>query len=188
MRLLVVVQARTGSSRLPGKVLLPLAGRSVLEQQIDRIRCARTPFDLVVATTTSPDDDAIEASCRRIDVACFRGHPTDLLDRHYRAAVRFGAEAVVKIPSDCPAIDPAVIDRVLGCFLSGGFDFVSNLHPASWPDGMDVEAMTLEALRAAHSDARRSHEREHTTPFLWDQPHRFRIGNVRWVQGRDLSM
>ncbi len=190
MNVLVVVQARVGSTRLPGKVLLPLAGATVLERQLERIRWARTPFDLVVATTTDAADDPIRLLCHRADVRCFSGHPTDLLDRHYRAALPTRADTVVKIPSDCPLIDPAVIDEVLGEFLhaEGALDFTSNLHPPSWPDGMDVEVMSMEALALAHREAHRPHEREHTTPFLWDQPHRFRVGNVRWRGGRDLSM
>jgi spore coat polysaccharide biosynthesis protein SpsF len=96
---------------------------------------------------------------------------------------------VVKIPSDCPLIDPHIVDRVVGTFLAApdAFDYVSNLHPQSYPDGNDVEVLPLAALRLAHREARRPHEREHTTPFLWDQPERFRIGNVLWEDGRDLS-
>jgi spore coat polysaccharide biosynthesis protein SpsF len=126
-----------------------------------------------------------------------------LLDRHYQAALECGlspqtdtapagpaADVVVKIPSDCPLIDPAVIDRVIGCHLEqpGRYDFVSNLHPATYPDGNDVEVMPLPALAAAWREADRPHEREHTTPFLWDRPGRFRVGNVRWETGADLSM
>src|SRR5262245_11229498 len=141
MRIGVVIQARTGSSRLPGKILLPLAGAPLLQRMIERVRGAKTSFETVVATTVDPADDPVEELCRRIEVRCVRGHPTDLLDRHLAAARAVGAEAVVKIPSDCPLIDPAVIDRVLGFFLAepDRWDFVSNLHPPSWPDGNDVE-------------------------------------------------
>ena len=189
MRTLVVVQARTGSTRLPGKVLLPAAGAPVLLRMVERVLGARTRFDLVVATTVQPEDDGLAQCVRRFGVRVFRGHPTDLLDRHYRAARAANAELVVKIPSDCPLIDPAVIDQVLGAFLRspGGFDYVGNLHPPSWPDGNDVEAMSFEALERAWLSAAAPHEREHTTPFLWDQPGRFRIGNVAWDSGRDLS-
>lgn len=190
MRALVVMQARVGSTRLPGKVLLPLAGAPMLERQIERVLSSRASFELVVATTWLPEDRPIVELCQRLAVDCFAGHPTDLLDRHYQAARAAAARVVVKIPGDCPLIDPAVIDRVLGVFdqQPGAFDYVSNLHPPSWPDGNDVEVMTLDALRAAWCEARRPHEREHTTPFLWDQPQRFRIGNVRWESGLDLSM
>jgi spore coat polysaccharide biosynthesis protein SpsF len=187
------------STRLPGKVLLPLAGRPLLERLLERLRAAKTPFDLVVATTTEAADEPLRELCRglrRLDVRCFSGHPTDLLDRHYQAARAAGAELVVKIPSDCPLIDPEAVDRVLGFYLARpeSWDFVSNLHPATWPDGNDVEAMPLAALATAWREAARPHEREHTTPFLWDQPERFRVGNVVFGGvgagggGRDLSM
>jgi spore coat polysaccharide biosynthesis protein SpsF len=189
-RILVVVQARTGSGRLPGKVLLPLAGAPVLVRQLERILAARTPFDLVVATTVRPADDELAHLARRFGVRVYRGHETDLLDRHYRAARVGRADAVVKIPSDCPLIDPEAIDRVLDRFLRGMDrpDFVSNLHPATWPDGNDVEIMTMAALETAWREARREFEREHTTPFLWERPERFRLANVEWGQGADLSM
>ena len=184
------VQARLGSTRLPGKVLLPLAGRPALLLQLERLRAARLVGTIVVATTTDPADDPIESLASVHGFACFRGHPTDLLDRHVAAARAFGARYVVKIPSDCPVIDPRVVDRVLGRFLSPAwrFDYVSNLHPATWPDGNDVEIMTFEALETAWREAPPGFHREHTTPFLWDQPGRFRIGNVAWETGRDLSL
>lgn len=190
MTIAVVVQARTGSTRLPGKVLLPLAGAPLLTRMLERVRAARTPFALIVATTTAVDDDPVEALCREQNVDCYRGHPTDLLDRHYRAAAIAGAGAVVKIPSDCPLIDPAVIDRVLQrfCDLSPNVDFVSNLHPATYPDGNDVEVMRMDALEAAWREAQRDYEREHTTPFLWERPERFRTANVEWETGLDYSM
>jgi spore coat polysaccharide biosynthesis protein SpsF len=192
MRTVVVVQARTGSSRLPGKILMPLAGAPLLQRMLERVRAATTPFELVVATTTDASDDAVAELGAAIGVPVYRGHPTDLLDRHVGAARAASADAVVKIPSDCPVIDPAAIDAVLGVFheraAAGEVDFVSNLHPASWPDGHDVEAMTMDALEQAWREATKPHEREHTTPFLWDQPGRFRCTNVRWAAGRDLSM
>jgi len=188
--MLVIVQARIGSSRLPGKVLKPLAGRPLLERMIERLRAARTRFDLTVATTVDPLDDPIAALCARIGVRVFRGHPTDLLDRHVQAARAVQADVVVKIPSDCPLIAPEVVDRVLTTWLSkeGRLDYLSNLHPPSYPDGNDVEIMTASALEIAWQEAQKRHEREHTTPFLWDRPERFRIGNVAWETGLDYSM
>jgi spore coat polysaccharide biosynthesis protein SpsF len=185
-----VIQARAGSTRLPGKVLLPLAGAPLLQRVIERVAAAKTPISIVVATTPSPADDPLVEIARAAGVGCFRGHPTDLLDRHYHAALAAGADVVVKIPSDCPLLDPRVIDRVLGFFHDepGGHDFVSNLHPPTYPEGNDVEVMTFAALEQAFREADRASDREHTTPFLWERPERFRLGSVVWEKGRDYSM
>jgi spore coat polysaccharide biosynthesis protein SpsF len=190
MTTLVVVQARVGSRRLPGKVLLPVLGAPLLERQIERLLCVRRRFELVIATTTEPADDSIAALCARLALACFRGHPTDLLDRHYQAARAARADVVVKIPADCPLIDPLVVEQVLDEYAlhPGAYDYVSNLHPATWPDGNDVEVLSMTALEAAWREAERGFEREHTTPFVWERPERFRLGNVRWPRGLDLSM
>lgn len=190
MNKLIVVQARVGSSRLPGKVLLPLAGKPLLARMVERVLAANTDYDVVVATSTDPRDDEIVSICRTEGFPWFRGHATDLLDRHYRAAIERKADVVAKIPSDCPLIDPSVVRRVLESFEArwSPYDYVSNLHPATWPDGNDVEVMTFEALEAAHREAEAPHEREHTTPYLWDRPERFWVGNVRWETGMDYSM
>ncbi|HXB06709.1 MAG TPA: hypothetical protein VNW04_06330, partial [Puia sp.] len=113
-----------------------------------------------------------------------------LLDRHYQAAVRYPADTVLKIPSDCPLIDPVIIDTVISFYFrhSGQYDFVSNLHPATWPDGNDVEIMTFSALERAWKEASRPMEREHTTPYIWERPGEFRIGNVEMGNGLDYSM
>jgi spore coat polysaccharide biosynthesis protein SpsF len=190
VKTLVVVQARMGSTRLPGKVLRSLGGRPVLERMLERLAWGKASYELVVATTTEQADDPIVELCAALGIDHYRGHRDDLLDRHYCAALERRAEVVVKIPSDCPLIDPAIVDRVLAHFSSahGAFDYVSNLHPATYPDGNDVEVMTMAALETAWREARWPWEREHTTPFLWERPQRFRIGNVAWETGRDLSM
>jgi len=188
MKVTVVIQARTGSTRLPGKVLLPAAGAPLLQRMVERVCAARTPSEVVVATTELAVDDAICGVARRAGVACIRGHATDCLDRHVAAARVTCADVVVKIPSDCPLIDPATIDRVIGAFLAeDDVDYVSNLHPATWPDGFDVEVMTRGALETAWREATRPLDREHTTPFLWDNPERFVTHNVRWDTGLDHS-
>lgn len=190
MKTLVIIPARIRATRLPNKVLLPLAGLPLLRRVIQRVRAASSSFELVVATTRMPEDDAIRALCREIDEECFSGHPTDLLDRHYQVAFAAKADVVVKIPSDCPLIDPGAIDRVLSYYRENRdcYDYVGNLHPPSWPDGHDVEVMTMAALEIAWREGARPFEREHTTPFILDSPERFRIGNVVWETGLDYSM
>jgi spore coat polysaccharide biosynthesis protein SpsF len=186
VKVVAVVQARMGSTRLPGKVLLEVAGAPMLQRMIERVSFARTLSEVVVATTSDASDDPVRDLCARRGFQCVSGHPTDLIDRHLQAAP--DADVVVKIPSDCPLIDPRIIDRVVGEFLvaPAAFDYLSNLHPPSYPDGNDVEVMPRAALELAFHQARRPHEREHTTPFLWDDPARFRLGNVSYQ--RDLSM
>jgi spore coat polysaccharide biosynthesis protein SpsF len=190
MNVAVIVQARMKSTRLPGKVLRPIVGKTMLERQIERILAASEQFELVVATTPDPADLAIFDTCRRAGVRCIAGHPTNLLDRHVAAARSLHADVVVKIPSDCPLIDPDIIDRVIGCYRAHGgrVDFVSNLHPATYPDGNDVEVMSLAALETALREATRPLEREHTTPFIWEHPEMFRLDNVPWETGLDYSM
>lgn len=187
---LVVIQARRGSSRLPDKVMMPILGKTLLERMVERVLMARSDFEFVIATTQEAQDDAIAELCAANHWPCYRGHSTDLLDRHYQAALQFQADVVLKIPSDVPLIDPSVIDELLGFFQNhqGQFDYVSNLHPATWPDGNDVEIITFSALKAAWEEANKPLEREHTTPFLWENPERFRIGNVLWSSGKDYSM
>lgn len=190
LRVVTVIQARTGSSRLPNKVLRPLMGKPLLVRMVERVMAAKLSGMVVVATTDEARDDPIEQLCAQEGLACFRGSALDLLDRHYQAGKRYGADVVVKIPSDVPLIDPAIIDKVLGVFLADpeSYDFVSNLHPQSYPDGNDVEVMPMPMLELAWREATRDWEREHTTPFFWENPERFRVGNVTWERGLDLSM
>jgi len=189
MKLAIVIQARTASTRLPGKVLLPVAGKPLLERMLERVTAARHARHVLVATTTNAADDAIVALCAHLGVPCFRGHPDDCLDRHYQAGLWVGADAVVKIPSDCPLIDPRVIDRVLSVWSGAAqrYDYLGNLRPATWPDGNDVEVMSMAALDIAAREATDTFDREHTSPFLWSRPERFRLGNVVWETGYDYS-
>jgi len=178
-----------GSSRLPGKVLLPLAGQPLLARMIERLQAATFPFELCVATSVAAEDEPIRELCKSLSVPVVSGHPTDCLDRHLTAARELDAQVIAKIPSDCPLIDPGVVDRVLRHYAARAphVDFVTNLHPPSWPDGNDVEVMPFGVLETAAREATRTLEREHTTPFIWENPQRFRIENVRWETGLDLS-
>ncbi len=169
---------------------MSLRGKPLFVRQAERVKAARLSGRVIIATTTQQEDDPIVEVCRQEGLDCFRGHPQDLLDRHYQAALYYAADTVIKIPSDCPLIDPALIDSVIGYWLdhTGKYDFVSNLHPATWPDGNDVEIMTLAVLEQAWREAERPMEREHTTPFIWERPDLFRIGNVEMEGGADYSM
>ena len=190
MRIVAVIQARTASTRLPKKVLLPVAGRPLLELMLTRVRASQQLDDVVIATTTTSADDSIRTLADQIGVRCISGHPNDLLDRHRQAADAMDADVVVKIPSDCPLVDPRVIDEVVGAYRrhSAHYDFVSNLHPATWPDGNDVEVIPRGVLEEAWRHASKQFEREHTSPFIWDRPERFRLGNVLHPDGIDQSL
>ena len=155
-----------------------------------RVAESRLAGTIVIATTTDKSDDRVAELCKEYNLNCYRGHPTDLVDRHYQAAKFLNADAVVKIPSDCPLIDPNIIDKVLQYYLNNSdkFDYVSNLHPATYPDGNDVEVMSYKALENAWQNAKKDIEREHTTPFFWENPDKFKIGNVIWETGLDYSM
>ena len=189
-RVVIICQARTGSSRLPRKVLLPLAGAPLLVRFMERVLRSRSAHAVVVATTTKPSDDVLVDLCVQHGYHVFRGHDTDLLDRHYQCAREFNADVVVKVPSDCPLIDPAIIDRVIDTYVRErpNVDFVSNLHPASYPDGNDVEVMSFPLLETAWKRAHRPHEREHTTPWMWDNNPLVQCMNVVWETGLDYSM
>jgi spore coat polysaccharide biosynthesis protein SpsF len=189
MKITIVIQARLASSRLPGKVLLPLGDKPLLERLLERVVSARQAQSVVVATTTRRVDDPIVALCDRLGVDSVRGDEDDCLSRHLLAAAASGADAIAKIPSDCPLIDPAVIDCVLAHWhaAEGCYDYLGNLRPPSWPDGNDIEVVSLAALRTAGREATQPFDREHTTPFLWSQPDRFRLGNVSWGTGLDYS-
>lgn len=189
-KIIIVVQARMSSSRLPGKVLLPVSGKSLLMRMIERVSRTKYAVTIVVATSTDVTDDAIEREAHANNIPCYRGSLDNLLDRHYQAAVHYEADIVLKIPSDCPLIDPAIIDATLDLFYENpeGYDYVSNLHPATFPDGNDVEIITMDCLERVWHAAKEPWELEHTTPYIWEHPEFFRIGNLEWNTGLDLSM
>ena len=177
-----------GAKRLPGKVLMPVLGRPILSYNIERIRRAKTIDRLVVATTDKQADDAIQRLCESENVPVFLGSEEDVLDRTYRCMKHFGMEHCAKLTADNPLIDPAVIDRVIGVYLAspGQYDYVSNsiYKHQTWQDGQEVEVFTAPALEAAWREAKKSFQREHVTPFIWDQPERFRIFPVERTDDR----
>ncbi|MBF0369957.1 MAG: glycosyltransferase family protein [Magnetococcales bacterium] len=182
---LAILQARTSSSRLPGKVLRPLLGQPMLQRQIERIQRASLLDGLLVATSLKPEDDGVAKLCQETGLPCFRGSLEDVLDRYYQAACRHEPTHVVRLTGDCPLADPEVIDQVIRCHLKGGYDYTSNTFPATWPDGLDVEVIRFSALESAWQEARLPSEREHVTPFVRHAPDRFAIGHVRHTE--DLS-
>lgn len=184
--ILAVLQARMSSTRLPGKVMRPILGEPMIARQIERLRRCETLDRLVVATSLDPSDDPLAAHVEGLGVRVFRGALDDVLGRFQGAALAFGPAAhVVRLTADCPLADPEVIDACVRLHLVSGADYTSNTLQRTYPDGLDVEAMTAAALAAAAAEAEAPFEREHVTPFLYRRPERFRLAQL--TQRRDLS-
>jgi spore coat polysaccharide biosynthesis protein SpsF len=200
-KIVAIIQARMTSSRLPGKVLIDIAGFPMLYHVIRRVSSAQLVDQIVVATTDDPADDQIEEFCNSNGVFCFRGHPFDVLDRYYQAASKFHADIIVRITADCPIMDPTLIDSLLQSFLDTGVDFGANRLPPPWkrtyPIGLDIEIARFEALEKAWQEAESQFEREHVMPYLYDHPGRFKImlahhepdyGEKRWTVDTPLDL
>ncbi len=178
--ILGLVQARVSSSRLPGKVLKPLAGAPMLLRQMERVMQSKKIDICVVATSTESSDDPIEALCASKGIRCFRGSLDDVLDRMYQAALPFNADHIVRMTGDCPLIDPEIIDRVIEMHTRGGHDYTTNAKaPFTFPDGLDVEVLRRDAFESAWREATLPSQREHVTPFVSKNPERFKIGKYQ---------
>lgn len=185
MSVVAIIQARMGSSRLPGKVLRDLRGATMLARGIERLRRARTLDNIVVATTTGQEDDVIVAECRRLGVDAHRGSANDVLARYHGAARAANADVVVRITSDCPLIDPRVVDAVVGT-LDASIDYASNTHDIrSFPRGLDCEVFHRDTLERMARMARSAAAREHVTVFVRECPELFRTAQL--VADRDDS-
>ncbi|MFZ5608515.1 MAG: cytidylyltransferase domain-containing protein [Pseudomonadota bacterium] len=176
--ILCVLQARMGSTRLPGKVLAPILGKPMLARQIERIARARLLDRLVIATSGQAEDDPLAALAQALKVDCYRGAVDDVLDRFYQCAKRYNADHVVRLTGDCPLIDPDLIDAVVRLHLAGRHDYSSNVLPPTYPDGLDVEAMTRQALNLAWENASKPSQREHVTSYITGRAKGFSIGNL----------
>ena len=168
-----------GSTRLPGKVLLDLGGATVLARVVRRLQRSRQINQIVVASTIAPADEAIVSECESLQVSCFRGSERDVLDRYYQAARLHSAEAVARITSDCPLIDPTLVDETIRIFKDERADYASDALPRTYPRGLDSEVFTSAALEHAWREAREPYQREHVTPFLYEHPEMFRLASSR---------
>lgn len=180
LRAVAIIQARTGSTRLPGKVLKDLCGETVLARVVNRARRAKLLDEVVVATSTLPADDAIVRECEHLQAACFRGDELDVLDRYYRAGIQFKADLIVRVTSDCPLTDPDLIDIHVRRLIARWeqLDFVTNMVEQTYPLGLAVEAMPADVLarmkRMSQSDALK----EHVTTLAYVEPGWFKIDNL----------
>ena len=183
----VIIQARMGSERLPGKVLIDIAGKPMLWHVVERVKSAKTIGKIIIATTTDPEDDKIEDLAKKENWLLYRGSKNDVLGRYYEAAKKFGIDVIVRVTSDCPLIDPFIIDLCVEKFLAGDYDFISNYDKDSstFPRGLDVRVFSFSALEKAYQNAKNPYEREHVTPYIFENANKeFRLGPVIEASGK----
>jgi spore coat polysaccharide biosynthesis protein SpsF len=187
MRPVAIIQARMGSTRLPGKILKPLVGHPMLWHIVKRVASVKAIAEVVIATSVESRDDAIREFCAENEIACFSGSEQDVLDRFYQAATAHRGDPVLRITADCPLADPGVIARVIEMYATGAYDHVAVATGAGalyekagrFPDGLDAECFSMAALTRAWTEATAAADREHVTPYIWRVAGRFRLGMVR---------
>lgn len=178
MPTVATIQARMGSSRLPGKVMLPLDCAFVLEHVVRRVNRAEYVDETVVATSTERSDDIIARFAPEIDAHVYRGSESDVLERLFEAARLHDAESVVRITADCPLIDPAIIDAAVARLQSTDADYCSNISTRTFPRGLDVETFTFDSFERVNEDGTERHHREHVTPYYREHLDEFDLANV----------
>lgn len=179
MRIEAFVQARMGSTRLPGKVLKKVLEKPLLDFLVERLLQSKEIDDVVILTSHLPTDDVIVAFCQERGIACFRGSEEDVLDRYYQAALQRKPDGIVRVTADCPLLDPEIVDQVIQVFRENDqIDYVSNTLERTFPRGLDVEVFSFRALQQAAQRANRSEEREHVTLYLYRHPEIFQLRNV----------
>jgi spore coat polysaccharide biosynthesis protein SpsF len=184
-----VVQARMTSTRLPGKVMMPVLGKPLLGYELERIARAGSISRIVVATTRNGTDDVVERYVSSLGFGVYRGSEDDVLGRYREAAAAFGASVVARLTADCPLIDPAVIDHVVNAFFDdeSAPDYASNvLGRRTYPRGLDTEVFTAKALEKSWKEAELPSEREHVTPYMYNHPEIFKLKGI--YNGTDLSI
>lgn len=178
MKITVIIQARMGSSRLPGKMLLDICGKPAVERVVERVKLVKNLDSIFLATTVSPLDDKLYNWAIRYGLDCYRGSEEDVLDRYYQTALLAKADVLVRITGDCPLADPEIISGMISFFRNSKYDYVCNTQPPTFPDGLDVEVFSSAALNKAWVEAKLKSEREHVTPFIWKHPEIFKIKNL----------
>ena len=177
MKIGAIIQARMSSTRLPGKTLLPISSKPMLQYVIERVAHSQQLDQFLVATSTEASDDAIEKFCTTMQVDCFRGNLSDVAHRFLTASQQYGWEAVVRICGDSPLIDPRLIDQAVEIFLSGEYDLVTNTLERTFPKGQSVEVIRMSTFRDAHPQFETPGEREHVTEYFYTNNDQFRIHN-----------
>jgi spore coat polysaccharide biosynthesis protein SpsF len=179
-KVIAVIQARMGSLRLPGKSLMEIEGKPLLEHIIDRIRYSKTIDEIIIATTTEHEDKAIINLAKKLQLKVYAGKIIDVLDRFYQAINLYGGEVIVRITADDPFKDPKIIDYIVNYYLlHPELDYVSNTIDPTYPIGIDVEVFSFKALKKAWREAKTKIAREHVTPYIWSNSGLFKIANIK---------
>jgi len=180
MKIVAIIQARMGSTRLPGKVMKLILGKPVILWVLERVSLSKLIDKIVVAIPSGKENDVIVDAIKEYDdkIIISRGSEDDVLDRYYQAAVKTDADVVVRITSDCPLIDPVVIDNVIEQFLDNDCDYCSNNLKRTYPIGLDTEVFSFDVLAKAWGEAKNDYEREHVTPYIKENPDKFKLLNV----------
>ncbi len=177
--MLAILQARYSSSRLKGKAIKPILGKEMLLHQIQRIQKSKEIKKLIIATSTDKSDDIIEKLCINNDISVFRGDLKNVLDRFYQCAKENNAKDVIRLTGDCPLIDSEIIDSTIRHYKNGKYDYVSNVLIPSFPDGQDVEVMSMKTLKTAWENATKNSEKEHVTYYITQRKDKFNLGNYK---------
>jgi len=178
-KITVLIQARTGSSRLPEKVLAEIEGRQLVWHVINRVKKIKSVQQVVLITTTKKNDKILLDLAQKNNIMGFSGDEFDVLDRHYQCAKKMNADPIIRITSDCPLIDPYLVEEILQFFLENNYDYVSNVIPPTYPDGLDTEIFTFKTLEKAANEAKLLSEREHVTPYISKNPSKFKLYNYK---------
>lgn len=177
-KIVAIIQARMGSTRLPNKVLMDIAGKPMLWHILNRLKYSKLINEIVIATTTKGSDDSIEAFCKKNSVFCFRGNEEDVLERYYQAASMYKAKMIVRITADCPLIDPKIVDLVIERHIKSEADYTSNTIKRTYPRGLDTEIFNYNVLKKAYNQAKAQPEREHVTIYFYRHPEIFKLESV----------
>ena len=178
---IAIIQARMGSTRLPGKVLMQIENKTLLQYLLERLQKAKNIDQIVVATSVNLQDQAIEDACKKLGVEVFRGSEENVLERYYLAAKKYKAKTVIRITGDCPLIDPKIVDETIQAYSEStpSVDYLSNCLFRTYPRGMDTEVFSLKALEDAYLHHTDFYEQEHVTPFIYKHPEKFRLGQIK---------
>ncbi|HHV73352.1 MAG TPA: NTP transferase domain-containing protein [Thermoanaerobacterium sp.] len=183
MKKAAIIQARMGSTRLPGKVMKIIMGKPIIEHVVNRVKASKEIDDIIIATTTNKEDDIIIEKAKKLNVKYFRGSENDVLSRYYHAAKENNADIVIRITSDCPLIDPKIIDKIIRTFIETSkkekIDYLSNTIERTYPRGLDVEVFNFETLEKVFKEADKSYQREHVTPYIYENPEIFKIKQIK---------